>query len=48
MKLGKKWLIPYLGQEMDKMSLEHLVLPGGEVALRDHQTVSKGRGGQPD
>ena len=30
MKLRNKWLIPYLGQEMDRMSLEHLVLPDGE------------------
>ena len=36
MKLRKKWLIPYLGQEMDEMSLEHLVLPDGEVVLGDY------------
>ena len=35
MKLRKKWLIPYLGQEMDRMSLEHLVLPDGEVTLKE-------------
>lgn len=44
----EKLLILYLKQEMDKMSLEYLVTPEGEVALEDTGIVSKGHQNQPD
>lgn len=44
----EKCLTPYLGQEMNKTGLEHLVTPDDIVALKDDCNLSKGLRSQPD
>lgn len=43
----ERWLIPELGQEMYKMALEHLVVPGSREVLRKQSPTAKGMSKRP-